>query len=1109
MKLTVIVILISCLEVSATGLSQKITLTEKNVSLEKVLKQIKNQTGFDYWCETNLLKKANKLDIHVKDITLEELLNVCFKDQPLTFTIVDKTIIIGNKKVLESTEKELIGAPVPTTITISGKVTDSTGKPLKGASVKLKGTNIGTTTDDNGVFNLKVPALAGDLEISFVGYDNQLVRIKTKDYLQISLKSKETKLDDIVVVGYGKQNKSNVTGSVSTVKNEELTIAPSGGVSNLLTGKLAGLITLQNTGLPGSDGANLSIRGFDAPLIIVDGAEGSIDNLDANQIESISILKDGIGSIYGARAGNGVLIITTKRGLNQKPIITFNTSTTMQGVTKILTPPSSGQLSQMKLESYLQSGQPPAGAPFTPAQVDSFFAAKSPNYLNTDWYNYVFRKWAPQQNHNISVRGGSDKIKYYGFFGYTDQQTIIKVSGGDYQKYNLQSNVDAIITKNLTLSLDLALSYENRKFPVRGIQTGGPFWQDYFTTYPWYPATLPDPTKLAWGGIDVGSVYTTSNMDISGYSLNQNLGLHGTTSLEYNFQQFIKGLKAKAFINEYHAEVFGKGFQKPMLFYTYSPATQIYTQAASFTQNQVAEDYNRNNILTQQYSLSYDNVFNKVHRISALALYESINYHTDDFSATRYNLIDPSLDQLFIGSTTGMSNNGSSTDMGRVSYLGRLNYSFMDKYLLETIFRADASAKFPASSRWGYFPSVSLGWVVSKEKFMQDMPNLDNLKLRLSYGQSGNDGVGNFQYLAGYILSSATGLINNSGNSLPAIYSSGIANPMLTWETMNIYNAGLDFSLFNKGIYGTAEVFYRKNTGIPATQATSLPSSFGATLPQENLNSLDNRGFELRVGSSKTKNHFFYDISGNISWSRAKWIHYEEPAYTDPDQKRLYQGSGRWTDRVIGYQAEGLFKSKAEINALPYTYASLGSNSLLNPGDVKYKNLNGDSILNWRDQTEIGKGTMPHWMYGFQGTLKYKNFDMTFLFQGAFGFTTYLNLTTYYSSQEYNERWTEQNNNTNALVPRLGGASSNSYTSSYYYRPNSYIRLKTASIGYSLPENILKKAGFIRARLYCSGTNLFTLSALNKYKVDPEIPSGTMMYYPQQRTISFGLNLSF
>jgi TonB-linked SusC/RagA family outer membrane protein len=983
---------------------------------------------------------------------------------------------------------------------VTGTVTDTNGETIIGANVVEKGTANGISTDADGQFELTVGDNA-TLIISFIGYVTQEIAVGNRTSLTVTLKEDAQALEEVIVVGYGTQKRSTLTGSVVAIKAEQITVSPVSNVTNALAGKLPGLVTKQTSGMPGSDQAALNIRGFGGPLVIVDGIEASLTDIDPNQIESVSVLKDGAASIYGARAGNGVMLITTKRGVNQKPTITLNSSYTIQGVTNLGKTVSSGEWAEMSREAHLNSGQPEATAPFTADEVEKYKAGNDPAYPSSDWYHYVFRDWAPQQNHNLSIRGGTEKLKYMGFFGYQKQETMIKVKGGDFQRFNLHSNIDAAITSRLTLSVDLFAAYENSKFAARLFNA---YWQDLYSSRPYLPTTLPDPTKLASGGIDIGSIYMSSNMDIFGYTLTKNKDLRGAGTLTYDVP-FIEGLKAKAFVNYRDWQVYNKSFAKPYEWYTYNYAADVYTLAGSFrTAAEASESVTFNSQITQQYSLNYDRVFNSDHHVTALALFESIDIASNYFSAGRREFLTPAIEQLFAGSAASQTSNGSANEMGRASAIGRINYSYKDKYLLETILRADASAKFPKEKRWGYFPSVSAGWVISQENFMHNISAIEFLKLRASYGSSGYDDVGNFKYLSGFQIS---GLYQWGDSFVNGLATTGVANPLLTWEKMSIYNGGLDFSFLNRTVYGSLEAFYRMRNGIPTTRNTSVPSTFGATMPTENLNSLNNRGFELSLGSANNKGAFVYDVSANISWSRAKWDHYEEPEYTDSDQKRINQQSGQWTDRVFGYVSDGLFSSQAEIDALPYTYSALGGNDRLRPGDVKFKDINGDGVLDWKDQQEIGQGDMPHWFYGLNGSFAYKNFDLITMFQGAFGYSTtvgyYTNTDTYYKL-----RWTEAKNDPNALVARNGGSASNGWTSDYVLRSVIYLRLKNASFGYTFPKQWINKVGIEKLRLYVSSTNLFTLSSLSKYYMDPEAP-GTSAYYPQQRTISFGLNLNF
>lgn len=1087
-----------CMLTFIGGYSQtgRVSLNLKNATVKELFKEIEKQTPYRFSYRDIEIKDKGGINISGQKEELKVILTNELAKQQLSYTVSGNKIIVSPiKKTTKSVKK------------FTGKVINSKNEPIIGATIMEKGTTNGTITDLDGNFMIDASENAM-FEISYIGYQTQSVKAISDKILAVTLKEDTELLDEVVVVGYGTQRKGNLTGSISDVKSERLTVAPIANVSNALAGQLPGLVARQNNGQPGSDGASLSIRGFGAPLVIVDGVESDFTNLDASQIESITILKDGAASIYGARAGNGVMLVTTKRGTIQKPTITFNSSLTIQGVTNMLKPASSGQRAQMERETHLNSGKDESSAPWSEEAIEKFFAGNDPDYPNEDWYNVVFRKWAPQQNHNVSVRGGNDKIKYYGFFGYTTQSTIIKENGGNFNRYNLQANMDAEIIDGLQLTLDFSANMEDRIFPIRGIGEGGMAWGDLYDTKPWFSASLPDPTKQAYGGAVVGSVAICTNYELAGYNKNNDNELRTNGALTYEFKN-VKGLKAKAFISYQNYNSRYKSFNKPVTSYTYNYKTDSYTEYPSyFAKASMGQGSSNGTRLTQQYSLTYDNTFNNIHRLSVLGLYECINYYDESLSAGRSNFTSSAIDQIYAGSTEGMTNDGRASEMGRASYVGRLNYSLMDRYLIETIVRADASAKFAKSKRWGVFPSISLGWVISEENFLKEVNAIDNIKLRASYGQSGNDGVGNFQYLTGYGLGGGMIL----GGSLQQMLSPlGMANMNLSWEKMSIYNGGIDFSLLNRKIYGTAEGFYRLRSGIPATRNSSLPSTFGASLPVENLNELDDRGFEFSIGTMNQIGDLFYDLSGNISWSRSKWKYYEEPNYEDPDQIRINKATGNWTDRIFGYKSDKLFASQEEIDNLPYVYEDLGGNGSLRPGDVKYIDINGDGVLNWRDKVNLGSASTPHWMYGFSGILKYKDFDMSFLFQGAFDYITnigVINDSFFQTSIRYDLRWTAENNNINSIIPRIGGSSSNGWSSDFYNRKTSYLRLKNFSIGYNVPENWLNKINIQKLRIYLAATNLFTLSNVTKYGIDPEIP-GQLRYYPQQRTISLGLNLSF
>jgi TonB-linked SusC/RagA family outer membrane protein len=761
----------------------------------------------------------------------------------------------------------------------------------------------------------------------------------------------------------------------------------------------------------------------------------------------------------------------------------------------------------MQNEKFLNQG---LTAPYTADQIKKYYDGTDPQYPNTNWFKETIRDWSPQQQHNFSVRGGNDKIKYYGFIGYLDQEAVWRSNGGKYTRYNLQSNIDAKITDNLSIQLNISSVVETRKFPWRTQSAGAnSLWQDLWNSLPIYPATLPDPKKYSYAnGQGVGSIKLISDYNIAGYDKNNNNNSKATFIANYRIRS-IQGLSAKAFINYEQNYRDDKNFTKPYNFYTYDASSQKYSLAGALgTQARDIMQNNEYRNITGQLSLNYDRTFGGDHHLTALALYEVIDYSTNYILAGRDNFLTPAVEQLFAGAVQTSQATGYATEMGRASYVGRVNYSYKDKYLLETTLRADASAKFPSNKRWGYFPSVSLGWRISQESFMRNAAAVDELKIRASYGSSGLDNVGNFQYLSGYQFD---GQWLIGANTQVGLVSTGLANPNLTWETIKIYNLGTDFSLWRRKLFGGVDVFYRELSGIPATRILSLPNTFGASLPQENLNSQNNRGFELTLGTSGAIRDLKYEISGNISWSRAKWNHYEEQVYTDPDQVRISQLSGKWVDVQYGYRSAGLFTSQDEISKLKFTYPA--GNSTLRPGDIKYVDVNNDGQLDWRDQVAIGKGTVPHWMIGSTINLKYHQFDFSALFQGAFGYNNYIQLdhgNINYTEVQYELRWSEKNNSANAFFPRLGGSTTNGFISDHFYKTAGYVRLKALSIGYSLPKSILQKVNVQGLRIYFAGTNLLTFNKLKDFQVDPESPSGNAAYYyPQLRTMTLGVNASF
>ncbi|MDR1171069.1 MAG: TonB-dependent receptor [Bacteroidales bacterium] len=1107
MKISILLLTVGIFSLSASVYSQdaRISIRIQDESINDVLATIKAQTSYSFWFDVNDVDVEQRVSLNISDETVKSVLSQTLKDQDVDFAMYGNHIIIAKKGTFGS-------LAASQGITVTGTVTDNAGEPMPGVNVVVQGTTTGVVTGSDGKYSISVPDKNAVILFSFIGYSSQETTVGDRTLINVSMVEDTREIEEVVVVGYGVQKKETLTGAVSKISSKDLTVAPVANTTNALAGRLPGLTVIQQSGQPGSDGSSLNIRGFDSPLVIVDGVEAAFHTIDPNMIESISVLKDGSASIYGSRAGNGVILVTTKRGVQQKPVFTFTTNLTLQGITSMPKPTSAGQYAELEREKWIQSGKPEEQAPFTEEQIRKYYDGSDPQYPNTDWYGELVRNWTPQQQYNLSVRGGSENVKYYGFIGYLNQQSMWKNNGGHYDRYNMQSNIDASINKNLSFLLDLAAIVESKIFPVRPQSAGGDnVWQDFWNTLPVYPAHLPDPSLVSYAdGGGTGGAHVTSNYELMGYNKWDNQNFKGTGTLLYKVPG-VTGLSAKLLVNAIVNYNKVSVFSKPVKYYTYDIASETYTlRGALGNMAQLNTTQNRNLSITTQASLNYDRTFAGAHHITALALFEGIDYRSDWFSASRDNFLSPAVEQMYAGDNSTAKNNGSASEDGRMSFVGRVNYDYKSKYMFEATIRADASARFSPTKRWGYFPSVSAAWRLSEDDFMQGADYLDNLKIRANYGRSGNDNVVSFQYLSGYMLQGFAGSLIGD-NPMKAIYSSVIPNPNLSWEEIEISNAGIDFSFLNKKLYGEADVFYRKRTGIPASRITTFPSTFGASLPQENINSLDNRGFELMLGTRFHISDFMFDISGNVAWSRDKYIHYEEPEYTDPDEIRMNKASGNWTDRLFGYRSDKLFGSPGEIDALTFQQDN-NNNTTLRPGDVRYININDDDRLDWRDQVELG-ARWPHWTTGFNINASYKNFDLTALFQGAFGYYTdtwLLRSIRVYSEEVYNLRWTEKDNNTDALVPRMGGSGLNGEASDYRYKKAGYLRLKNASLGYNIPRELLSKIFVESARIYVSGYNLLTFDKLKKYHIDPEAPFGNAgYYYPQQRTINIGLNVSF
>ena len=1024
--------------------------------------------------------------------------------------------------------------------TISGTVSDENG-PLPGATVLVKGTTNGTQTDFDGNYTLSGVSEGDVLEFSYIGYEaSELVYDQNSNLSTILIEDAKA-LDEVVVVGYGTQKKSSLTGSVVKVDSEQLNQVSVANATELLAGRVAGIITKQTSGIPGADGTTLNVRGFGSPLILVDGIEMSLARIDPNDIESINTLKDASAAIYGARAGNGVILITTKRGREGKPNISYTGTMSFQQPVVWRNNVDGGQFVEMQNEG--------GAASYTPEEIQAY-KNQDPGYESYDWERTVFRTWAPMNQHSLTASGGSDKVKFFTSLGSLYQSGSFRSGDLNYGRTNVRTNVDFDVNDNLKVSLDLSYRKDKRSEP--GMPQNN-IYNAFIVSEPILHPEIPGRPELAansGGGFGNRGAYGGSQRSLSGFVDRFGEVFNGRIQMEYKIPQ-VTGLSVKGTLTYLSDNLQTKDLNKRMPVYQYDQDSGEPIQVGQAGSDNLSESLRQFKRVYPTISISYENTFGD-HDIKGLLLTETIDEETINFNASRRDLLTTDLPFLNLGSELGIQNGGNALEFGRSSVVGRVNYGYKNKYFLESSFRYDASSNFAEDSRWGFFPSVSAAWRLSEEDFLKDVEAINSLKVRLSYSQTGNDNIGLYRYLEAFSIqqyantyASGPYLFGNSGLST-AISTTGLANPNVTWRSLTTYNFGVDAQLFD-GLLGVElDIFYRDQKGIFATPLADFPSTFGATLPQENQNSTSNRGFDLVLTHKNKIGELSYDVALSFGLAREKYEYWpvdrdirayaaDDTELNDPAFIKRFNliqlNSGNWVNRNIGYKSDGIFMSQDEIDAYPVDQSLLAGgtgNSRVIPGDIRYVDLNGDNYIDWRDQDEIGKGGLPDMTYGINLNAAYKNFSVSMLFQGASGFNftfgnqirnILINNVVPYKFQ-YDYRWTPDPNNPgvninpNAQLPASTAANANannSVVSDFWVQDGTYLRLKNLNIGYEIPTNIKDLIGVERFKVFVSGSNLITWNNLGIYKgtFDSEGPSsqnGTT--YPLIRTLSYGINIS-
>ncbi len=1012
--------------------------------------------------------------------------------------------------------------------TITGKVVDDTGQTLIGAVVKVNGESAATSTAADGTFTIKASSPSATLVVNYVGYETQTVPLNGSTNVTVTLKATNTGLSEVVVVGYGSQKKVSLTGAVSSIQGKDIVTTKNENVFNALTGKVPGLNIAQKSSEPGSFNTILSIRGSSRnPLIIIDGVpRGSLERLDPNDIDNISVLKDASAAIYGVRAADGVILVTTKSGKKGKVELTYTGNFGVQrpaGLEKTVNAIEYMTLMNEKFGHSLEN-------PVVRYNDADFELYRSGAKTTTDWYAPVLDRAVPQNQHNVTATGGSDKGNYYLSFGHLSQQGFWKSGDLNYEKYNFRSNVTANIAKGLTAEMRLSGIKDTKNQPwtdtwlmFKSLFGQLPLTDLYANNNPDYPGAARDDNNPL----------VTTRSDLTGYKKYDNSIFQGSISLNYEIP-FVPGLAARAFYSyDYNVSEY-KGYQLPYKLYTYDPETQVYSSKTFSTPMGITRGFGRGSTNLMQWQLNYNNSFGK-HTVGALALYEETTGKGDNFNG--YRELAFKIDQLFAGNSTNQTatqDAGGLSDWARKALVGRVNYEFDSRYLATFSFRYDGSSRFRNDQQWGLFPSGEVGWRVSQEKFFKNSKALafiNNLKLRGSYGVLGNEDAVNYQFLSGYNFPSGSYLWN--GQLINGLADKGLPNTSITWYTYRTTNIGIDMEMW-QGLLGLQlDVFRREGKDLLGSRLGTLPGTVGASLPQENLNSDRTQGIELNLTHRNVIGDLGYNIGFNIGYARTKLMYQEVGVFGNAYDNWRNNPTNRFNDIWWGLGYEGQFQTYDEIYTSPVNYG--GGNRGVLPGDYKYTDWNEDGVIDGWDEhpiatrgiqeNDVTQRNIPKVNFGLNLSANYKGVDLSMLWQGAalvnvdypemlrepLGFGGSASALTMFLDRWHPETPGADIYNPNTKwVPGYYAytgtvAAGNSERS---VQNASYLRLKSVELGYTLPSTLTTRVGVKRARFYVNGYNLLTFTGIRG--LDPEHTSDIYGYtYPMNKTYNAGIIISF
>jgi TonB-linked SusC/RagA family outer membrane protein len=1126
MKLTAILIIAALTNVSATSYSQTVSLRQKNASVEKVLRSIEKQTGYHFLYDKQDVSKAGGINIDVSQVTISQALDVAFKDQPLTYKIFQETIVVKKK---DDVKKEIVA------LTIQGTVSDARG-PLPGVSVKLKGTTTGTVTDVNGKYSLTVPDGTGTLVFSFIGFTTQEVAISNRQTIDVTMAEVPKALNEVVVIGYGTQRRVDLTGSVGSVSSKQLQDRPQTNLEQELAGKIAGVNVSTNSGEPGGD-TRIRIRGYSSinsstdPLYVVDGivwTEGG-NSINPNDVASIDVLKDASSTaIYGTRGANGVILITTKRGAKNRPsTVSYDSYVSVSNMAKELPVLNSKQFMAIEDQAYANIKKyDPTGwakgdyATRDPklqrtALIGKLFDSNLQPLYDVDWQKETTRS-AVSQNHNLSFTGGSENINYGLFLNYADDEGIILNSY--LKRYNARLTIDNQVKP--WLKVGATLNYNTQDQRAGNYGTGGNnIPRMLIEMIPIIPIKYPDGTygkRTDYPNMEGGDNPVAQAMEIQQLAKRRVFSGNGYANIS-----LFKGLDFRTVLGVTTSANYIPRFQSSLV---------GGVNASPSNSSASIDEYNRTFWQWQNY-FTYTKTINKVHSLNVVVGTEQQNSQQLRVNASTRNLFDDYYQfyNLAAGSLPAIPiSNYNAWQMQ--SFYGRINYGYNEKYLLTVTGREDGSSRFGTNVKYGFFPSAAVAWRVSQEDFLKDNKTISDLKLRLSYGLTGNSEIGEYRSLANISTNDVNGNPNNyvfGSKQAIATTLTSIGNEDLQWEKTAEYNLGVSFGLFNNRITIDADAYLKKTQKLLLN--APLPETSGFTSVYKNIGKLENKGLELSINTVNVKSaDFSWNSSFNITFLKNKILELGESnddIFLDPNflsQFNLMR-VGLPAGSFYGYQVLGTWGTAEAAQAATYG---------LLPGDLKIQDTNKDGKVTADDKVVLGK-SIPNGYGTFTNNFGYKNFDLGIELQFNYG-NQIMNLTKH-SGQDRTgqansyatvlDAWTPEHQNTNIAETRPAYVRYQTEIYSTKVESGNFIRGRAVTLGYTFPTSVLSKIKLTRLRLYAQAQNLFVITKYTGY--DPEVStySGAANFYqgassnftqniqfydyPKPRVFLLGLNASF